>query len=276
MVSKLPIVEATAVEAEINIERPAPSAPLAPMEAGIVCASSATIIDGGSDGIIVVIPPGISDQDIVFSGTPNPKIEFVDPKVSSILGSNKILTGCYCSKLKLRSNGDDDITVSNIDNSDQLKSIFGININLHRELWLSYNAPKKEKLNGDGLVYRMKIPDGKALGVTFHGFPPVIQSVEELSSLYNKIHVGQIVIETEIPGFPVMNLSAGGFTADNLTKKLKEHGNISNRFITVQDCRVIKPSEKGSDDAFDFGGLTFWTPARLFSKAFTWSKPGKK
>jgi len=116
----------------------------------------------------------------------------------------------------------------------------------------------------------MKIPDDRILGVTFLGFPPSIQSIDERSPLYNKIHVGQIVNEIEIPGFPVMNLSAGGFTADNVTRKLQEHGSITNKFITVQDCRVIKPSKKGSEAAFDFDGLTFWTPRKMFKNAFKW------
>jgi len=242
-------------------------------ENDIVHAPSTSIIDQGSSGMIVIIPPGISDQDIVFSGSPNPKIDFVDPRVNSMLGNNVSITGCYCSKLKLRSNGVDDITISNIDNSDQLKSIFGINMNLHRELFLSYNIPQKEKRNNDGLVYKMMMPDGKPLGgLTLHGFPPVIQSVDMKSSLYNKVHVGQIIVEIEIPGVPLMNLSAGGFTTDNVTRKLKEHGNVSNRFITVQDCRVIKPSEKGSNDAFDFDGIQFWNPGRFFKHAFTKKK----
>ena len=80
------------------------------------------------------------------------------------------------------------------------------------------------------------------------GFPPVIISVTEM--MQGRLFPGQTVESLYIPGRPLLNLQAGGFTSDNVYRALADTSKVEGRQLLVRDGQ--KPQKKtGSNAAFD-------------------------
>lgn len=148
-------------------------------------------------------------------------------------------------------------------------------------------------------IRRIKIPDSEnpdegntlkffkntIMGARLTGFPPVVQAIQYDSPLSGLLEVGQTVLSVEIPGLPISNLKSGGFTADNVTKMLREHRDTPNKYVTVQipsdDGVLVKTNDDKKKttttnllfDGAD-GGFNMWSIGRIFG--MDKKKKGKK
>lgn len=101
-----------------------------------------------------------------------------------------------------------------------------------------------------GALYKHTLPASSSLGVGFKGFPPVITVVAPSSLLAGRLHPGQTVAALLVPGQPIFNLAAGGFTSDRLEQRLLDTFQMQGRKLIVRDGQPAKGS-KASSRAFD-------------------------
>jgi hypothetical protein len=97
-------------------------------------------------------------------------------------------------------------------------------------------------------VYKHELPASKDLGFAIVRFPPVISAVDP--EWKGRLFVGQTVESLYIPGEPLMNLQAGGFTAANVKIKLASTVHMKGRILSVRDGHKVE-TETGSNAPFD-------------------------
>lgn len=150
-----------------------------------------------------------------------------------------------------------DIEIVMLADSNHLANLLNVNIMNPRHLLVSHNMYFIDPSIGSnavaGAMYKHRLPAAKDLGFTLVGFPPVIHCVTQHSIFVGKLHPGQTVEALIVPGMPVFNLGAGGFTNAKLQERLNSTSHIEGRQLVVKDVTSAygKGREKGSSAAFD-------------------------
>lgn len=101
-----------------------------------------------------------------------------------------------------------------------------------------------------GALYKHTLPASSSLGFGMRGFPPVITVVAPTSPLSGRLHPGQTVEALLVPGQPIFNLGAGGFTSARVEERLFDTCEIPRRTLVVKDGHDDKAG-KGSSRALD-------------------------
>lgn len=164
------------------------------------------------------------------------------PRVSSVSNeTHQRLLGYYFSKLTLPG-----LEISGVFDCNALRALLIENQNVARTLILTDTPPKRGET-----LYQHDLQ--KAVGLTFSGFPPRVQSITD-ESLNARIRVGQAVHALCIPDRAPFMMKSGGFTAFRLQQLLDETSHIDGRHLILKDrMEVLRPKE-GSRDPFDCEG----------------------
>jgi len=178
-----------------------------------------------------------------FNGSP-PTVADIDSK-SPLHG--RIQIGHYIHGVELANIG-----IMNLVSCDHLTEVLRVNACYPRQLVVSssptYTDPMIGRRSSHPFFKHQLTTSARHAGCVMRGFPPVIASVTD--DMKDRLFPGQTVEALYIPGRPLMNLQAGGFTSNNVTRAISETSGIEGRQLVVRDGHKAQ-KETGSNAAFD-------------------------
>lgn len=193
-----------------------------------------SIVHSGNGNVEINIPVHAISSGFSFENDP--------PRVSSVTNeAHQRFVGYYFSKLKLPG-----LEISGVLDCNVLRALLLQNQSLVRTLILTDTPPRR----GDTL-YQHDLP--KNVGLTFSGFPPVVQSITDVTWM-SRVRVGQAVHAVCIPGRAPFMLESGGFTASRVQQLLNETSHMDGRCLILKDRKEVLKPKDGSRDLFDLGG----------------------
>eukprot|EP00980_Cylindrotheca_fusiformis_P007751 scaffold1648_cov115-Cylindrotheca_fusiformis.AAC.6 len=198
-----------------------------------------------NDPYCVDLPQGVIPEEFGFtlSGSP-PTVSMLTPG-SPLEG--KIQIGHYIHCIRL--NG---LEIVNLVDCNHLMSVLRANTNYPRQLLCSAAPVYVDPMVGGSPyrpLFKHGLPASAQLGFALTGFPPVIAQVDKF--LEGRLFVGQTVEALWIPGRPLMNLQAGGFSSAKVNRELAATSNIEGRKLTVRDGQTAVPNDPGSTAGCD-------------------------
>ena len=189
----------------------------------------------------IEVPPEMLSLTLL-TGSP-PAIKHVDFK-SPLQG--RVQPGHYIHAVKLVN-----MEILNLVDCNHLTEILRVNTGYPRQLVISPTPNYIDPMVGrraNHPFFKHQLPASSQVGFAMKGFPPVIISVTEM--MQGRLFPGQTVESLYIPGRPLLNLQAGGFTSDNVYRALADTSKVEGRQLLVRDGQ--KPQKKtGSNAAFD-------------------------
>lgn len=198
-----------------------------------------------STAYAVDLPEGIIPEELGLALTGSPPTVSMLTFKSPLEG--EIQTGHYIHSIRLNN-----LEIVNLVDCNHLMDVLRANSNFPRQLICS-RLPHYVDPTVGGSAYRPlfkhTLPVSPNVGFGMAGFPPVISFVEE--SMLGRIFVGQTVEALWIPGRPLMNLQAGGFTSARVNSELAATSHIEGRHLTVRDGSKVQKevgSSAGCDD----------------------------
>mmetsp|Transcript_43103 Transcript_43103/g.104320 ORF Transcript_43103/g.104320 Transcript_43103/m.104320 type:complete len:219 (+) Transcript_43103:94-750(+) len=198
----------------------------------------------GSPTYVVDLPLEVPPEmlGVTLSGSP-PTIAQVDLK-SPLQG--KVQIGHYIHAVKLVN-----MEISNLVNCNHLTEVLRVNTNYPRQLVISPSISYIDPMVGKRAnhpFFKYQLPASAQVGFAIKGFPPIISSVTD--AMQGRLFPGQTVEALHIPGRPLMNLQAGGFTSTNVYTALSETSGVQGRQLVVRDGHK-KQKQVGSNAALD-------------------------
>ncbi|CAJ1962107.1 unnamed protein product [Cylindrotheca closterium] len=199
----------------------------------------------GSQTYLVDLPMEVPPEmlGLTLTGSP-PTISQVDLK-SPLQG--KVQVGHYIHAVKLVN-----MEILNLVGCNHLTEVLRFNANYPRQLVISHSISFIDPMVGKRAnhpFFKHQLSPSPQLGFAILGFPPVISSVAE-GEMKTRLFPGQTVEALHIPGRPLMNLQAGGFTSHNVYRALSETSGVEGRQLIVRDGHKVQ-KEVGSNACFD-------------------------
>lgn len=199
----------------------------------------------GSPTYMVDLPMEVPPEmlGLHFNGSP-PTIANIEIK-SPLQG--RIQSGHYIHGVKLVN-----IEIMNLVSCDHLTEVLRANASYPRQLVVSssptYTDPMIGRRYGHPLFKHQLPTNAHHVGFVMRGFPPVITSVTD--GMKGRLFPGQTVEGLYIPGRPLMNLQAGGFTSNNVYHAISETSGIEGRQLVVRDGHKVQ-QDTTSNAPFD-------------------------
>lgn len=186
------------------------------------------------------VPP--EELGLYLNGSP-PSVVKVDDK-SPLQG--KVQVGYYVHAVNLVN-----MEILNLVDVNHLTEVLRANANFPRQLLISPSLSYVDPMVGRRVnhpFYKHQLPASPQVGFAMQGFPPIITSVTK--EMQGRLFPGQTVEAVHIPGRPLMNLRAGGFTSQNVYTALSETSGVEGRQLLVRDGHEAQ-HEVGSSECCD-------------------------
>jgi hypothetical protein len=205
-----------------------------------------TVVQGAaSTSYAVDVLEGVPPEELglILTGSP-PTVSMLAPK-SPLEG--KIQSGDCIHSIRLHN-----LEIVYLVDCNHLMDVLRANANYPRQLVCSNHSVYFDPTVGTSAhrpLFKHQLPASPQLGFAMAGFPPVISSVDY--SLQGRLFIGQTVEALWVPGRPLMNLQAGGFTSANVSAELAASSNVEGRQLTVRDGHKVQKevgSSAGCDD----------------------------